>query len=156
MASVTIHTQVFPRLIVVLRPEDGDLAEAVERQAEGVRAVFCPDARLGMGHSLACGARTAAGWPYLFVALADMAWVRPATLSHLAEVMQRAGPDAVVQPVHGSTPGHPVGFGAAWFPRLEALTGDDGARSLVRSAGARLIRVTVDDPGVLQDLDTPP
>lgn len=160
ISSLRLYAGAFPQLIVVLRPEDHALAEAVERDRPGghVRAVPCPDARHGMGHSLACGARAAAGWSwsYAFVALADMAWVRPHTLKQLVEAMETAGAGAVVQPVHQGRPGHPVGFGADCLPHLAALTGDEGARSLVRDAGERLVRVPVDDPAVLEDLDTPP
>ncbi len=158
IASVRLYRSVFPHLVVVLRPEDDDLARAVERESPGVHAVRCANARDGMGHSLACGARAAAGWSFLFVALADMPWVAADTLTRLAAAMADGGPDAVVQPVHQGVPGHPVGFGSAWFPQLAALTGDAGARSVVRAAAAaqRLIRLDVDDPGILEDLDTPP
>ena len=157
-ASVRLYRRAFPELLIVLRAEDNVLAECLAGETAGgdVQVVICPDAHLGMGHSLACGIRAACGWSFAFVALADMAWVGPHTLTRLQRAMRAAGRDAVVQPVHGGIPGHPVGFGAAFFPRLTALTGDEGARVVVRNAGARLIRLEVDDPGVLQDMDTPP
>lgn len=157
-ASARLYRQAFGRLIVVLRPEDRDLARLLADDIgdDDVRVVPCPDAHHGMGHSLACGAAAASGWRYLFVALADMAWVRPDTLTLLDAHMRSAAGDAVLQPVHLGRPGHPVGFGAALFPQLVTLTGDEGARSVVRTAGSRLIRIDVDDPGVLADLDVPP
>jgi molybdenum cofactor cytidylyltransferase len=157
ISSLRLYAAAYTELIVVLRPEDTALAEAVlaEAPAGKARIAFCPDAHLGMGYSLACGAREAAGWSYLFVALADMAWVRPATLARLVAAMEGAGRDALVQPVHRGTPGHPVGFGSALFARLERLTGDEGARAVVRGAGAKVLRLEVDDPGVLRDLDAP-
>jgi molybdenum cofactor cytidylyltransferase len=158
ISSLRLYARAFPQLIVVLRPEDQALAKAVmaDNAAGNVRVVPCPDARYGMGHSLACGVQAATGWSYLFVALADMAWVDPQTLARLNAVLAGAPADAVVQPVHDGTPGHPVGFGAARFPQLLQLTGDEGARTVVRDAGASLIRVPVDDPGVLEDLDREP
>lgn len=159
-ASVHLYASVFPGLIVVLRPEDGALATQLRPDIPGTGpgVVLCPEAWRGMGHSLACGARaaSAAGWRYVFVALADMAWVDPATLRRLVSVME-AGDDAtIVQPCHDGVPGHPVGFGAGYFSELQALTGDAGARAVLRNAGDRLRRVEVDDPGVLEDLDSPP
>jgi molybdenum cofactor cytidylyltransferase len=157
ISSMRLYARAFPQLIVVLRPQDKTLAEAVTADDVGnVRVALCPDARYGMGHSLACGVQAATGWCYLFVALADMAWVSPHTLARLNTVLAGAPADAVVQPVHDGTPGHPVGFGAARFPQLVQLTGDEGARAVVRDAGASLIRVPVDDPGVLEDLDREP
>lgn len=146
--------------MVVLRPEDRDLVEDIRAAdwAARVQVVLCADARLGMGHSLACGARAAAqrGWDRLFVALGDMAWVQPATLAILQDALANANGPAIVQPVHDGEPGHPVGFSRDYLPRLMALSGDQGARPLVRGAAAGLIRVPVVDAGVLEDLDTPP
>lgn len=159
LASLRLYRAALHDVLVVLRPEDDELADAVTHEAAAgagsTRVVRCPDAHRGMGHSLACGARAAAGWDYLFVALADMAWIRPETLLRLRETLAAAPPDAVLQPVHRGRPGHPVGFGAVHFPRLAALTGDEGARSVVRAAGTALIRLEVDDEGVLEDLDVP-
>jgi molybdenum cofactor cytidylyltransferase len=160
-ASLRAYAPAFPRLIVVLRPDDRALAAAVasETSAAHARVVRCPDAHLGMGHSLACGVRAAAGWRYAFVALGDMAWVQADTLARLVTAMEAAAAaadDSIVQPTHRGTPGHPVGFGAGLFPALACLSGDAGARGLVGAAGPRLIRVPVDDPGVVTDLDTPP
>jgi molybdenum cofactor cytidylyltransferase len=47
-----------------------------------------------------------------------------------------------------------VGFAAGHRAALEALTGDAGARMLVRDAGDALVTLDVDDPGVLADIDT--
>lgn len=158
-ASVHCYVSAFSELLVVLRPEEDELAESV-RAAAGtarVRTVTCAESHLGMGHSLACGARALPRrWRFAFVALADMAWVRPQTLERLRETMAAAGPAAIVQPTCAGEPGHPVGFGAAWFAALETLQGDVGARPLLRRAGPSLRRLEVADPGILQDLDQPP
>ncbi len=157
VASVRRYAAAFPSLIVVLRPEDDDLAALVAAAADDldVRVVRCADACSGMGHSLACGARAAASWSYLFVALSDMPWVRPQTLQRLRAALEAAPADAVVRPFHHGHPGHPVGFGGVHLPELATLQGDEGAREVIRRNG-RIIRVDVDDPGVLQDLDEPP
>jgi len=158
VSSLRLYGSALARLIVVLRPGDEALAAVIEAEplAAPARVIYCADAHLGMGHSLAAGARAAGGWRYLFVALADMPWVSPTTLGRLVGAIESAGDDAVVQPVHQGTAGHPVGFGSAHFPRLAALTGDEGARAVLRRAGSGLRRVDVDDPGVLRDLDTRP
>jgi molybdenum cofactor cytidylyltransferase len=85
-----------------------------------------------------------------------MPWVRAETLATLRRAMEAAADDAIIVPEHEGRPGHPVGFGAAHLGALAALTGDSGARDVVRGAGDRVRRVPVDDPGVLADLDSPP
>lgn len=157
LASVRRYASAFPELVVVLRPDDQALADAVRAERPGaVRVAICADAHRGMAHSLACGVRATSGWHYLFVALGDMPWVAETTLSRLRAALLDAGRGAIVQPCHEGVPGHPVGFGADWFEQLETLEGDEGARRLLAGAGPRLQRLEVNDAGVLRDLDTPP
>ncbi len=88
-----------------------------------------------------------------FVFLGDMPAIDPATPRRLARAL--SGPESVVAPTFLGRRGHPVLFGAAWFPALRALSGDEGARALVESAGARLARIPVEDPGIHLDVDRP-
>ncbi len=143
-----------PAVVAVVRVDDDALAHALG--AAGATIVRCADAGRGMGASLACGVRAvrarhpaAAG---VVVALADMPWVRPATIARVAAAV--AGGAAVAAPFHGGHRGHPVGFGAACFDALAALDGDAGARDVVAAHGDALVRLDVDDPGVLRDVDT--
>jgi molybdenum cofactor cytidylyltransferase len=50
--------------------------------------------------------------------------------------------------------GHPVGFPREWFPQLAAMTGDIGGKTLLNTHQQNLVLCTVDDPGVLWDIDT--
>jgi molybdenum cofactor cytidylyltransferase len=50
--------------------------------------------------------------------------------------------------------GNPVLLARALFPRLFALQGDEGARRLLSDAEG-VIELTVDDDGVLADVDAP-
>jgi len=143
-----------PAVIAVVRVDDDALAHALG--AAGATIVRCADAGRGMGASLACGIRSvrarhpaAAG---VVVALADMPWVRPATIARIAAAV--AGGAAVAAPFHDGRRGHPVGFGAACFDALATLDGDAGARDVVAAHGDALVRLEVDDPGVLRDVDT--
>ena len=136
--------------VVVVREDDDELAALMA--GAGARVVRCKDARLGMGHSLVCGVRVlerAAGW---VVALADMPQVRPDTIAALVEGL-RAGARIVV-PVWNGQRGHPVGFAASCREELLALSGDSGARALLERHAAEVVRVPVDDPGIVQDVDT--
>jgi molybdenum cofactor cytidylyltransferase len=48
-----------------------------------------------------------------------------------------------------------VAIGSGYFEELQALGGDQGARTLLAAHGAELELIAVDDPGVLRDVDTP-
>lgn len=65
-----------------------------------------------------------------------------------------AGADAAA-PVFQGQRGHPVLFARALLPQLLALTGDEGARQVLRGLGDRLALVETDDAGVLLDVDRP-
>ena len=140
---------VVPEVVAVVRPDDGALAAALS--AAGARIVRCANADDGMGASLACGVRStkdATGW---IVALGDMPWIEPATIARVVAAI--ADGAVVAAPFYDGRRGHPVGFGAACFARLAALTGDDGAKSVVVSCGDDLVRIDVDDAGTLRDVD---
>ncbi len=142
---------VMPRVVAVVRPDDAALAAALG--AAGARIVRCANADDGMGASLACGVlatRDAAGW---VVALGDMPWIAPATIARVSAAIEAGA--AVAAPFHQGQRGHPVGFGAACLAALTALTGDDGAKSVVAAHRDRLARIDVDDAGALRDVDRP-
>ena len=135
-------------VVAVLRP--GDAAMAAALAAEGARVTTCPDAGEGMGASLAWGVRAApaaAGW---VIALADMPWVRVPTIAAVVRAVRAGAP--IAAPACRGTRGHPVGFAAAYYPQLSALSGDEGARRLLATDPALLI--ATDDEGVLRDVDT--
>lgn len=140
-----------PDVIAVVRPDDAALADALG--ASGARIVRCANADDGMGASLACAVRAtpnAAGW---IVALADMPWVLPSTIARVATAVRDGAP--VAAPFHDGRRGHPVGFARSCFAALAALTGDEGAKSVVAAHRDGVVRIDVDDPGILRDVDTP-
>jgi len=140
-----------PDVVAVVRPDDDRLASILE--AAGARVIRCANAADGMGASLACGVRAAsdaAGW---VVALADMPWIRPETIARVSAAI--AGGAIVAAPFHLGERGHPVGFAKGCAPMLMALTGDEGARSVLAAHQQIMVRIDVDDPGALRDVDTP-
>lgn len=140
-----------PDSLAVLRPEQDALAVLLE--AEGLAVVRCTAAHGGMGHSLAAGVAASVGADGWLVALADMPRIQVATLGRVAAAI--AGGAALAAPVFAGRRGHPVGFAARWQSALLALEGDEGARAILRQHAALLHTLASDDPGVLQDVDTP-
>jgi molybdenum cofactor cytidylyltransferase len=140
-----------PHSVAVLRPEDAALADIF--LACGLGVIPCPAARQGMGYSLACGVRAtanAAGWVVL---LADMPGVQVATVREVSlRLVQGA---TIVAPYYRGRRGHPVGFHQRLRDPLLDLEGDIGARGLVDRHVTEVVRLEVDDPGVLLDIDRP-
>jgi len=106
----------------------------------------------GMGATLAQGMEALPAWDGVLIALADMPWINPATFMRVCAAVS-AG--TICQPVYRGQGGLPVGFGRQFFSELAQLQGDSGARGVVERHSDHVIRVELEDPGILQDIDTP-
>jgi molybdenum cofactor cytidylyltransferase len=106
-----------------------------------------------MGASLAAGVAALPVDRAVVVALADMPWIEPTTIARVADAVRNGA--VVAAPFHDGQRGHPVGFAPSLRDELLALAGDDGARSVLARHRASLVRIDVDDAGVLRDVDRP-
>ena len=140
-----------PSSLAVVRVDDAELSDRLH--IAGLRVVRCANAGDGMGASLACGVTGAPEAGAWIVALGDMPWIAPATVTAVAAALA-AGAEIAAPSFRGAR-GHPVGFSRRHYAALAALSGDSGARALVERHRERLTRVDVDDPGILADVDTP-
>jgi molybdenum cofactor cytidylyltransferase len=103
----------------------------------------------GMGDSIAAAVRAtpdAGGW---LVLPGDLPLIRPESLQAVAAALQGA---SLVLPMHQGTRGHPVGFGPEHGAALMTLQGAEGAAAIVRQG--RAMRLDLDDPGIVMDVDT--
>lgn len=142
-------TPVFHQRILVLRTADAALGE---RFAADWQVVLAADADKGMGHSLAAAMAHVADWEAAVIALADMPFVQTSTYQAVRVPLT---PDILVVPYYREQRGNPVGIGRRYFKELERLQGDQGARLLLQQHAAAVLRVDVEDPGILRDVDTP-
>jgi len=145
LAAAVDHT------LAVVRSGADPLRERL--QAEGVAVVVCPHAEQGMGVSLAWGVQAAANASGWLIALADMPFIQPATIRAIAASLHAGA--VIAAPVCRGQQGHPVGFNKTLGEELMQLTGDRGARAILQRHAERLTLVSVPDPGIVQDIDTP-
>lgn len=139
------------RVLAVVRPGGGELAALL--QAEGAEVRVCADAEQGMGASLAFGIRAcpdAAGW---LIALADMPWIKPATIGKVADALRSGA--FIAAPCWQGRRGHPVGFSRNLGPELAVLGGDQGAKTVIQAYLDQLRLIDCADAGVLRDIDKP-
>jgi len=138
--------------LVVIAPDDA--ATSALATAGGCTQTVNPDPGAGIGASIAAGIRALPdGLDGAFIVLGDMPFAAVDTYHRLMAAFETQPADAIVAPVCAGRRGHPVLFGAAHFMALATLSGDAGARALLR--GERVIELAVEDPGVLTDIDTP-
>jgi molybdenum cofactor cytidylyltransferase len=136
-------------VLAVVRPGADALAAAL--RGEGCEVVVCENAAAGMGASLACGARAAAGAEAWLVALGDMPFVRPSTMQALIAALAHGA--GIAAPSFQGRRGNPVAFSREHLPDLLKLGGDQGARDLLRRFP--VADVAVDDAGIAIDIDVP-
>ena len=144
----------FHRRILVVGPGGHDVAEIGRRSGFDIAVNSAPEA--GMGRSIAIGVGACAACDGAMIALGDMPFLKPSTVKALAESFAASNREMAVAPVFNQQRGHPVIFPRACFDALRKLDGDAGARRLIEANdSAGLLALPVDDPGVLQDIDTP-
>lgn len=106
----------------------------------------------GLSHSLALGARhaTQCEADAMLVCLGDMPFVTSAHLDRLIATFSLNGGQVCIASQNGRTHMPPAIFPKSRFPELMALSGDQGARLLLRDAVGVLA-----DQRILADIDTP-
>ena len=135
-------------LVVVTSRSDHPCASGWERA--GFTVVKNPEADDGMGTSVAVAARIArrGGADALMIALADMPLVPREHYCSIIDAATQA--DTMIASRDGSIRMPPAVFGRAHFDALAQLSGDTGARALLREA-----RTITCPPEWLTDIDTP-
>lgn len=121
---------------------------------DAVIPVPVPDAALGMGHSIAAGVRALpATITDVMILPADMPDLTSADLA-VVWAAHRSGGVTRGASADGK-PGHPVIFPADRFEALSQLTGDQGARAVVKGFSGDTQLVPLPGQHALTDLDTP-
>ncbi len=143
------------RVIAVLAP--GSDARRTALEGVNLDIVEAPDWAEGMAASLRAGlAAVSPEAEAVVILLADMPEV---TAGHIDRLIAAFDPEEgreICRAVSASgVPGHPVLFGRRFFESLAQLTGDRGARDLMRDAPDFVTDVPTPGEGAAVDLDTP-
>lgn len=91
----------------------------------------------------------------VYIQPGDMPCIRPETLCRLWDAMRESGADVAHPSYLGKKHGHPVLFSAGAMDTLLAHDGTDGLRGAIRTITGPKIDVTVDDSGIMLDMDRP-
>jgi molybdenum cofactor cytidylyltransferase len=82
----------------------------------------------------------------------DYPFVQIATFRQLTGAFL-LNPDSIVLPHYKDRGGHPVVLPFAWAKTIPRLQVDGGLRSAIRQSGLPILRLPVDDPGVLRNIN---
>lgn len=143
-----------PHIVVVTREQLIQVRQDIFQQSDRhITTLLCPDSDRGMGHTLAYGFRHIPDdWDGCLVCLGDMPFVTTQTYQTLLAELHS---DLIIQPAFEDQIGNPIGFGSQFFAVLRRVTGDTGGRDVVKTNRDAIRRVSINDPAILQDIDTP-
>ncbi len=140
--------------VTVTLPPDRPLRNAA-LAGLAVTEVLVPEAATGMAASLKAGFAVLPEDTPVLLLLADLPEITTEDLTHMLKEWQ-ATPDMILRGTAADgTPGHPVCLPAWCRPEIAALTGDEGARSLLARHRDRLRLIALPDNHATTDLDTP-
>jgi molybdenum cofactor cytidylyltransferase len=152
-ASAQTLLRALPHSVAVVRENNSELQSTLS--ALGYHVVPSNKENAVMADNLKLGVLAAQSkFPQatgLVIALADMPFIHPQTISKIADQLTTA---ALVQPVFNSKPGHPVGFSHRFTDELLTIEGDQGAREILRAHNNEVVLMPCDDEGILRDIDT--
>ncbi|GJL99318.1 MAG: hypothetical protein DHS20C07_09980 [Methyloligella sp.] len=116
--------------------------------------------KLGMGASIAAGMsvlpQNSEG---VFICLADMPKITKEIISELSnnyaqeQKTETINKKSIFRPAYQGTPGHPVLFSKTHFEKLSTLSGDHGAKEIIRQNKDQLKLIEVTSPHILFDID---
>ncbi|MBO1080429.1 NTP transferase domain-containing protein [Roseomonas haemaphysalidis] len=143
------------RPVIVVTGHDAAAVHAA-LQGRPVTMVHAEHHAEGLAASLRCGlAALPAGAEGVAVCLGDMPLVTGGAIDRLIAAFDPEEGRAIVAPTFDGQPGNPVLWSREYLPQMMALTGDAGARALLRQHAERVAEVEMPDGAVLRDFDTP-
>lgn len=116
--------------------------------------LVCPEGgTYGMGESIALGVEATLQAPGWLILPADLPLIQPSSLQRVAAELEE---NSIVVPHYQHYLGHPVGFRHEHRVELLALSGDTGAKEIVRRARQRgeVKDIFLSDYGITHDIDT--
>ncbi|NND82883.1 MAG: nucleotidyltransferase family protein [Gammaproteobacteria bacterium] len=146
--TAELYLSVFDEISVVASPSQ--IADHPLQGQHNIRLITAAHAQLGISQSLIAGVQANADAQGLLIALGDMPYVQQKSVQLLCRA---AEPGRITVPVSSGQQGNPVIFSKHYFPQLQELSGDTGAKSLIERYPERVTQVAMPDRGILRDID---
>jgi molybdenum cofactor cytidylyltransferase len=148
----------FSKVLAVIGHEAEQIKRLIQIDDKRFRWVLNPYYSLGQSYSLKEGIRERGNHSNMMVFLGDQPLISDETVrtvieAGLAHSEKSETQPFLVQPTFQEIPGHPVFFGNVNQIDFSIMTGDQGAKNVIKTIKTRLI-LPLGDPGVLMDIDT--
>ena len=141
----------FDNVVIVIGAHADEMQAALKDLP--VRVIENSDWELGQSTSLSAGMRAIQySSDRVCLLLGDQPYLKTETLSVLLEESDNF-PDEIIVPFYKGKRGNPIIVPSRYYKRLLELTGgDEGGKKLLKEAGYHVL--SVEDPGILRDIDT--
>jgi molybdenum cofactor cytidylyltransferase len=136
----------------------GHQREQVESLLGGrrVKTVHNPDFADGLSTSLRTGVKALpADIDGVVVLLGDMPGIHSTVIDRLIDAFDPAGGHTICVPTWNGKRGNPVLLARRFFPEMQEIGGDVGAKPLLSEYSDQVMAVEMPDDTILVDLDTP-
>jgi molybdenum cofactor cytidylyltransferase len=151
VAALALASRARP-VIVVTGFEAERVAAALNES--GTTIVHNPDYAQGMSTSLRAGLRALPGESDgALILLGDMPRVNPSVFDALLAAFAANGTESICVPVHAGRRGNPVLWGGAYFAEMMQLSGDRGAKQIMRLHPGKVVEVEVATSAIFEDVD---
>lgn len=141
-------------IVLVLGSSEETIRQQIPASTfEELKVVVNPDYGQGMASSLRAGLSAAS--PQIdaaLIVLADQPFIRPETFRHIVDRYRRSDAEIMI-PTYKGFRGNPVLLDRSVFPEVMALSGDIGCRAIFGSHLDGIVKVEVEDVGILLDID---
>lgn len=142
------------RPVVVVTGHEHEVICTALAHAE-ILIVHNPDYRDGLSTSVRTGISKVAECDAAIIVLGDMPSVSSMLIDKMIAAYGSKKHNAICVATSRGRRGNPVLFDRSFFPELQMISGDIGAREIIRMHRPLVCEVDVDDDGPLIDLDTP-
>ncbi len=143
--------------VVVVIGHEADAIAKTLGDRYPVRMVVNQDYRKGVGTSIRAGVRALpSDSSGALLLLVDQPFITRSLLTRLLKAFEKEGrSDRIVAVSSGGVISPPVVFARRYFRELEALGGDEGARSVIQRHVTKLVLVKIREARTVSDVDTP-
>ena len=145
------------QVVLVLGHRAADIRRTLGAAADPRRlhVVVNPDYQNGMAGSLKTGVRAAmAGHSGVMILLADHPFLNTALINQVLRAFLTSD-KAICAPVYNGRRGHPVCLERRFFADILSLSGDVGARDILRRHADQVQTIQLTDGRAFMDIDTP-
>jgi molybdenum cofactor cytidylyltransferase len=134
----------------------GHAADEIQKRiaTQDLKIVLNHGYEQGMGTSLRSGLmEVTADVKAAIIVLADQPWISAGTLNRLIACHQERKPQIII-PTYRGFRGNPVLLDRSVFAEVQSLNGDVGCRAIFGDHAEGIVKLPIDDPGILQDIDS--